>query len=128
MTNANLKAKRVEANISRKVAAQGCGISQFRLDRIERGVADAEQVKSYTTQFEQFLKSQTLAKVEPPKPKASNGGGTKPATKKRTTKAPATKAPATKAPAKKATAKPATKPAAAKKSTPAAPKPEADKA
>jgi predicted transcriptional regulator len=116
MTNETLKRKRTEAGVSRKAAADACGISQFRLDRIERGVADAEQVKSYATQFEHLLKGGTLAKVEPPKPKASNGGGTKPATK--TT----TKAPATKAPAKKATTKPA-----AKKATPAQPKPEADK-
>jgi hypothetical protein len=117
MSDTTLKKRRVDAGISRKVAADACGISQFRLDRIERGVADAEQVKSYASQFEHLLKGGTLAKVEPPKPKASNGGGTKPATK------PATKAPATR---KATTAKKTTTRPAAKKST-AAPTPEADK-
>jgi hypothetical protein len=116
MSNAALKHKRVEAGISRKVAADACGISQFRLDRIERGVVtDAEAVKTYSTGLEQLLKSTTLAPHKPAPPKAEDGGGrTKPAGK------PAAK--------KATTTKPTTKPTAAKKTTtPAVPKPEADK-
>jgi hypothetical protein len=35
----------VESGISRNVAADGCGISHFKLDRIERGVDVGEDVR-----------------------------------------------------------------------------------
>jgi hypothetical protein len=114
MTSAALKKKRTDAGNSRKVAAEACGISQFRLDRIERGaVTDADVIKSYTAGLDRLL-LQHLAAHKPAAPKATNGGGSKPGTKPT----------ARKAPAKKVITKPATKPAAAKKTTPAQPKPE----
>jgi hypothetical protein len=88
MSNAALKHKRVEAGISRKVAADACGISQFRLDRIERGVVtDADVIKSYGAGLEALLKSHTLAPHKPAAAKASNGNGSKPAAKATTKKA-----------------------------------------
>jgi hypothetical protein len=105
MTNAALKHKRVEAGISRKVAAEACGISQFRLDRIERGaVTDADAVKSYSAGLEQLLKSHTLAPHKPAAPKAGNGNGSKPAAKATAKKA------TTKPPAKKTTTRKAVQP------------------
>jgi hypothetical protein len=96
-----LKTRRTEAGISRKVAADACGISQFKLDRIERGVdVDGDIVKSYTEGL-----GKLIAQHKP----ATNGQAKKqPAAKK---------AAAKKAPAKKATAK---KQAAPKPEAPAA--------
>ena len=69
---ADMKARRVAAKISRKQAADACGISQFRLDRLERGeVTDAEVVKAYDTGLAKLLAEAT---------KASTTNGTKPKT------------------------------------------------
>jgi Helix-turn-helix domain len=111
MSNATLKQRRVDAGISRKVAAEACGISQFRLDRIERGaVTDADVIKTYSAGLEQLLKSHTLAPHKPAAPKAGNGNGTKPAAKTTTAKTSTTKKATNKPPAKKTTTRKAAQP------------------
>jgi hypothetical protein len=70
-----LKTRRVEAKISRKTAADACGISQFKLDRIERGVdVDDDVRKAYDTGRAKLL-------AEAAK-NASTTNGTKPPVKK----------------------------------------------
>jgi hypothetical protein len=52
----DLRTRRVEAKITRKAAADACGISQFKLDKLERGVDVGEDVrKAYDTGLAKLL-------------------------------------------------------------------------
>jgi DNA-binding XRE family transcriptional regulator len=76
-----LKARRVEAGITRKTAAEVAGISQFKLDRIERGVDVGEDVrKAYDAGMAKLLKlaaeqakTQSAAKTQPAQDRTSAG-------------------------------------------------------
>ena len=82
-TKVDLKARRVEAKISRKVAADACKISQFALDKIERGdVDDGDIIKAYTDGL-----GKLIAQHKP----ATNGKAKAPAAKKPAAKKPAAK-------------------------------------
>ena len=73
-TKQDLKARRVNASITRKQGAEAAGISQFKLDKIERDVDVGEDVrKAYDTGLAKLL---AVAKKAP----ATNGS--KPASKK----------------------------------------------
>jgi hypothetical protein len=77
-TNKDLKTRRVEAGITRKVAAEAAGISQFKLDKIERGVDVGEGTRqAYDT---------GLAKLLAQAAKASTTNGTKPKARTSTAK------------------------------------------
>jgi hypothetical protein len=74
----DLKTRRVEASITRKAAAEAAGISQFKLDRIERGVDVGDDVrKAY---------DDGLAKLLAESAKTSTTNGTKPKARTSTAK------------------------------------------
>jgi hypothetical protein len=88
----NLKARRVEAKITRKVAAEACGISQFRLDKIERnadGIGDDDR-QAYADGLAKLLKlaaehakTQPAAKKQAVAKPSTNGTAKKTAPKPR---------------------------------------------
>jgi hypothetical protein len=62
------KARRVEASITRKQAADACGISQFKLDKLERGVDVGDEIrKAYDAGMAKLIadaKTSTNGKAE----------------------------------------------------------------
>ncbi|HET6754868.1 MAG TPA: helix-turn-helix transcriptional regulator [Jiangellaceae bacterium] len=75
----DLKTRRVKAGITRKVAAEAAGISQFKLDKIERGVDVSDDVrKAYDAGMAKLLaesaKTQPGAKKQAAKSTMSKPG------------------------------------------------------
>jgi transcriptional regulator with XRE-family HTH domain len=68
MTTKQPKARRVEAGITRKQLADAAGISQFKLDRIERGVdVDEESRKAYDAALAKLVAAGAKASTKPAK-------------------------------------------------------------
>jgi transcriptional regulator with XRE-family HTH domain len=58
MNTKDLKARRVDAGITRAQVAKASGISQYKIDRLERGDAvDAEDQKKYADAMTQLIKT-----------------------------------------------------------------------
>jgi DNA-binding XRE family transcriptional regulator len=82
----SLKDRRVKAGITRKTAADACGISQFRLDKIERnadGITDEDR-QAYADGLAKLLKlaaehakTQQAAKKQAAVAKPSTNGAAK---------------------------------------------------
>jgi transcriptional regulator with XRE-family HTH domain len=72
-TKQDLKTRRNQAGITRGQLAEASGISQYKIDRIERGVDVGEDVrKAYDAGLAKLLKAKpaTAAKKTTPKPRA----------------------------------------------------------
>jgi DNA-binding XRE family transcriptional regulator len=82
-TASDLKTRRVEAGITRKVAAEAAGISQFKLDKIERGVdVGDDERKAYDDGLAKLLAQATKTSTTNGKARTSTAKKTTARTRK----------------------------------------------